>query len=373
MMKKVMKIVGVVGCFVAGLVLALVVVQLLQGKAVDIDVVEMLGVLALAIVSAVVAFFLQVIVHEAGHLVAGLLTGYRFVSFRIFSLALIRHQGKLLWRRFTIGGTAGQCLMAPPARPLDAIDTRWYNLGGVLANVLVATIATVVLLCCDAPAWICPLLALLAVIGFFFALLNGIPLRLSGISNDGYNMVHLERSPGNKRLLCQLLEANALLQEGVRPRDVPATMFDDNTPVDWSDDIQANWQLMVVSRLEDQRRWEDAYQLLSEAVTAKGILPIIDNELRLEMIFVCLVTGRVDEARALYTDRLKQYLHQYMPTQSGKQRVQYAITLLLDHDPAAAHTLLATLRTHRGDYILQGETTMDLELMEELRELSVER
>ncbi len=39
--------------------------------------------------------FLQIIIHEAGHLVCGLASGYRFVSFRILSFTLIREDGKL--------------------------------------------------------------------------------------------------------------------------------------------------------------------------------------------------------------------------------------------------------------------------------------
>ena len=100
-----------------------------------------------------VAFILHIIIHEGGHLVAGLLTGYRFVSFRIFSLTLIRKDGRYQWRNFSLGGTGGQCLMAPPLRPLEEIDTRWYNLGGVLANIVVSTLALVLMLCFDLPDW----------------------------------------------------------------------------------------------------------------------------------------------------------------------------------------------------------------------------
>ena len=43
-----------------------------------------LQILAL-VASLYLAFILQVILHEAGHLVFGLWTGYRFCSFRVFS------------------------------------------------------------------------------------------------------------------------------------------------------------------------------------------------------------------------------------------------------------------------------------------------
>ena len=86
------------------------------------------------------AYFIQMVIHEAGHLVFGLFTGYKFLSFRIGSLMLIKDGEKFSFRRFSIAGTGGQCLMAPP----DMTDGRFpfvlYNLGGVIMN-LIATAA----------------------------------------------------------------------------------------------------------------------------------------------------------------------------------------------------------------------------------------
>ena len=68
------------------------------------------GLLLLAL-----AYLLQVIIHEAGHLVFGLISGYEFVSFRIGSFMLAKgNNGKLSLKRYFLAGTAGQCLLAPP-------------------------------------------------------------------------------------------------------------------------------------------------------------------------------------------------------------------------------------------------------------------
>ena len=62
----------------------------------------------------VLAFMLQLFLHEAGHLVFGLLSGYGFVSFRIFNIMILNDHGHLLIKRLHLDGTAGQCLMSPP-------------------------------------------------------------------------------------------------------------------------------------------------------------------------------------------------------------------------------------------------------------------
>ena len=62
----------------------------------------------------VLTFFLNVALHEAGHLICGLRSGYRFVSYRLGSLMWMRENGRIVLKRFSLAGTGGQCLMAPP-------------------------------------------------------------------------------------------------------------------------------------------------------------------------------------------------------------------------------------------------------------------
>ena len=60
------------------------------------------------------AFLLQLILHEAGHLLFGLATGYRFASFRVGNLIWIKTDGGLRRGTYRLAGTAGQCLLFPP-------------------------------------------------------------------------------------------------------------------------------------------------------------------------------------------------------------------------------------------------------------------
>ena len=374
-MKTILKMIGglAAGCLI-GLFIGLGAAVLFSDKTwseaianvADIHANELLIPVLWVIVWAVVTLILQIIIHEGGHLVAGLLTGYRFVSFRIFNLTLIKKDGHYEWRNFSLGGTGGQCLMAPPLRPLSEIDTRWYNLGGVLANFVVSTVALVVMLCFDLPVWAETFLLMLTFFGFLLALTNGIPMRLGGVNNDGYNLFYLEKTPLDKRLLCQMLEANARIQNGIQPKDMAEEMFITEAPVDWKDGIQVNWQLMVVARLENQHRWEEAYALLQEGLAnKKHIAALFQQELTLEMVFVCLVTGRLEEARERYTKNLRKYVKQFMKTQSSKQRIHFATTLLLDGNREEAFRILENLKAHRDDYLLQGEVDMDIELMQQ--------
>ena len=345
--------------------------QLLH-KFAQIDIIELCTLVVTAFLSAIAAGILAIILHEGGHLIFGLFTGYRFVSFRVFSLTLLRNDGHFHWKRFSLGGTGGQCLMRPPARPVEQIDTRWYNAGGVLVNLLTACISIGLYLYSTAsaegsrlPAWLEMFCLISFIINIFIALFNGIPLRLGGIGNDGYNLFHLETRPTDKLLLYRMLEANALIQSGTQPKDLPAEWFPHPSTTDWADGLQANWQMMAVAHFENRHDWDTAYELLADAMDHRTkLLGLFQNELTAEMFFVCLATGRTDEARHYWTDDIATYVRKYARTQSSKQRILFAKALLLDADPASAHTLLDALKERKEQYLLQGEVAMDLELMQ---------
>ncbi|MBQ7834326.1 MAG: hypothetical protein IJ385_00940, partial [Ruminiclostridium sp.] len=54
---------------------------------------------------AVVLIFVHVIIHEGGHLVCGLISGWKYLSFRVGNLTLVKQDGKLKCKKTTVAGT----------------------------------------------------------------------------------------------------------------------------------------------------------------------------------------------------------------------------------------------------------------------------
>ena len=94
------------------------------------------------LISLFVSLLLALIIHEGGHLVCGLLSGYKYLLFRVGSLTLIRRNNKFEFKKFSIKGTGGQCILMPPesAEPLK-VPCLLYHAGGGLFNLLTALIA----------------------------------------------------------------------------------------------------------------------------------------------------------------------------------------------------------------------------------------
>ena len=339
------------------------------GKLFRLHIAEVIGFPLLFICFFLITLFLQVTLHEAGHLICGLASGYRFVSFRIFNFTWIRKDGKWVLKRFSVAGTGGQCLLAPPDRPEEEIPVCGYNMGGVMMNILTAFVALGFLLWMeDLPFMLSVFLVFWVIIGLFLGVTNGVPMKLGGIGNDAYTLRLLRHNPATKHALILQLRINALIQEGMRPKDMPEEWFkQDAATIDYKDILQATIGLMNVSRLLDREEWEDAYRLLEDVKShSSELIGILQQETDAELLFTALVTGRMERAGELATDKLLRYIHLYSRVSSSKQRQLFALALDQEHDREKAETIYRSVVNLREKYLMQGEVNMDIALMEVL-------
>lgn len=294
---------------------------------------------------------------------------FRFVSFRIFNFTWIRKDGKWVLKRFSVAGTGGQCLLAPPDRPEEEIPVCGYNMGGVMMNILTALVALGFLLWMeDLPFMLSVFLVFGVIIGLFLGVTNGVPMKLGGIGNDAYTLRLLRHNPATKHALILQLRINALIQEGMRPKDMPEEWFkQDAATIDYKDILQATVGLMNVSRLLDREEWEDAYRLLEDVKShSSELIGILQQETDAELLFTALVTGRMERAGELATDKLLRYIHLYSRVSSSKQRQLFALALYQEHDREKAETIYRSVVNLREKYLMQGEVNMDIALMEVL-------
>lgn len=371
-MKSILKLFAglLIGIFV-GLAIAAVIVVLFSDttmseffmKLYSTDLLELTGAAMIGMASFLLSLAILISVHEAGHLVCGLLTGYKFVSFRIFNLTFIKVDGKLRMKRFSIAGTGGQCLLTPPDLPLEQIPTAWYNAGGVLANILLLLIA-LPLLWIDLNPFLSEALIIFCLTDAAITILNGIPMKLGGIGNDGYNLLHLRHNILSKRALILQLRSNALIQGGMRPKDMPDDWFEWKTDVNYKNPLEVSIPLMYASRLMDEMKWEPAYAKFEELYSHKSeIIQLYVNEIACELAFCAMMTGHIDRAKGLLDVKLRKYIDTYCKVMSSKQRLLCAIALYLENDRDKAFGIYRSIKSSKDKYLLQGEVESDLAIM----------
>lgn len=302
---------------------------------------------------ACVSLYAHILLHEAGHLVAGLMTGYRFVSFRIASFTLVRDEAGLHVRRFSIPGTAGQCLMMPP-QDIDRPPFVLYNLGGVMGNVLLSAGALVF---GNGLFW-----TMFGAVGLLLGFVNGIPLKLGGIPNDGYNLLVMLRQPAARRAFAAQLRINGLLSEGKRLRELPSELFEIAPGAE--DLFSITLRQMRYGRALDEgeplkaREELDAMQARRESLPAFYQMELDCERGYMMMVFeqsreaVDIVYGK--EARA-FADKAKYML--------SHQRIEIAYALQCEGNVARAKALFALAQVCAADYPVAGEAACEMELM----------
>ncbi len=314
-------------------------------------------------VSMYLIMFLQIVLHEAGHLIFGLATGYRFVSFRVGSLMLVKNEQGYRLRKLRLGGTGGQCLLEPPPMVDGKMPNVLYNLGGSLMNLLVGIVCLIAALCCPAGSVGRAILLLSAVVGIMYALMNALPIK-GEIDNDGRNALYLSKNPKALEAFRTQLVINKLSSEGMRLKDMPQEHFVWPAAEDRSNGLIATIAVFCANRLMDEHRFEECAAQLDELLNdTEHPVPVLYQKLcTVDRMYLHLLAGENEAATALMTKELKQFL-KAMKGQPPVHRTEYAYAILAEDDAAKAKKQLAAFDAMAKNYPHEQEIAAERELI----------
>ncbi|MBO5294046.1 MAG: hypothetical protein J6B71_02200 [Clostridia bacterium] len=339
-------------CFALGILLGKVMVSILPE---DGSSEERLWNLFMMLLGLYVGMFLHIVIHEAGHLVCGLISGYTFVSFRIGGLMLFKRDGKYRFARYSLAGTAGQCLLSPPELKDGKIPVTLYNLGGVLFNLLFSFVFALLILVF--PPYLDSFCLSFVAVGGITALTNGIPMKTGTVNNDGSNAFHLLKDADACRAFWLQLKINALQMQGTRLADMPAEWFERPAPEQWKNSMLATLWVLRCNWLSDQGLWERADAEMKELLNAdSAIIGIHRQLLTLERCFCALLRGSdPDGVLKEWNSRSLQKLQRAMKRFPMILRVQYAYALLHEQNETLAEQKRAELEKALASYPFAGE------------------
>lgn len=324
---------------------------------------EDIATLVVLFLGMYISFLVQLVAHELGHLAFGLLTGYRFSSFRIGSFMWVKEDGKLHLRRLSIAGTGGQCLMIPPEMEDGKMPVVLYNLGGSIMNVAVGALFLGLSFLPFRLSAVFFLMA--AVIGFAFALINGVPLRLGTVDNDGYNAFSLKKHPDALRGFWVQMKANELTAKGVRIKDMPGDWFEVPNDEQMKNSMIAPLGVFACNRLMDEHRFEEADALIQRLLDLdSGIVGLHRGMLLCDRIY-CELLGenRPEVLEACLTKEQHKFM-QSMKHFPSVIRTRYVYTLLGKKDMQAALRLEEEFEKSVKTYPYASDVASERELME---------
>lgn len=288
-----------------------------------------------------VAYYLQLIIHEFGHLLGGLISGYGFGSFRIGSIMLIKENGKIKVKKHSVAGTAGQCLMTPPPIVDGKFPVILYNLGGVLLNLL-----TIPLFLCTAIVFrgvsiVYAMSVVMILSAFITFITNGIPLKLGMVNNDGSNACELYKSEEARKVFHNQFMTVQELSCGKRLHDMPKEWFFMPSEEGLKNSITVSGAVFRENRLIDEGKRDEALELIDYLLNAEtALIGLHRNLLICDKITILLLRGEGEQVvRALYNDQQLEIFMKQMKNNISILRTQYAYALLCEKDENKAQKI----------------------------------
>lgn len=324
--------------------------------------------LLLSFLIMIVCIFMQIIIHETGHLTVALMRGWKFISFMAFGFILTKRDGHYSLSTMKLAGAGGQCLLLPPENGDSDFGIMLYNLGGVIFNLMFSVISGILLWTCheSLSPYLNIFLMLFSGVGICFFLVNGIPSTFSGIPNDGYNILRLREDKFSTQVFLDSLRFLAKTQSGKRPHEAMEEYYSDNKQLDMSSPFHVCALTMDLAVALDRLDFDKAHNLIALAEERwNEIIQIYKNEIAMERLFLNLIDNgdksKIEEA--INDKNIMNYLNQNATFRPSALRIQYAIALIYDKDREKADKIMERFNTISESYYNIGDTLCEKALM----------
>ena len=320
--------------------------------------------LGLLLIKIYLAFFLQLIIHEGGHLIFGLLTGYGFSSFRIMNFMLIRKGNRIELKKHSLSGTSGQCLMSPPEMKDGRLPYVLYNLGGVLMNLIVSVLCAGLYFLLRSGEKYPEFLSIMALSGVYIALTNGIPLNAT-VPNDGHNAFYLGKDPVAMRSFWVQLAVNAESAQEKRIKDMPEEWFIIPEEADMSNNLIASWLTLTENRAMDLHDFGKAKQILDRLLGGECELVELYRVLMLnDRAYIDILEKGKDADLSYLEEKDAAAVLKQMRNYPSVMRTDYASALIAKQDRNEAEKILDRFRKVALTYPSGADIAAEAELME---------
>ena len=306
----------------------------IEGK---MSVITFCVIVMLALAVIFVSYYINICLHEIGHMIFGLMTGYKFHSIRFGKLMLVKKEGRLIFCRYDMPGTGGQCIMSAPEGNAEKMPVVLYNLGGLIVNTVLLLIGIGMYFAIRAlyptVGIICLVFAMTSLV---ILITNGIPFTQMG--TDGANTIILHKDKNARDAFKKQLEIVNYLANNYSIREMPKELFffDKSMPMD--NPLITAQAVNYYNYLSVNKMYVEAKEMaLFILENAKSINQLHEKILYGELIFhAAVIDGDSKAAKELYETHKKE-----LNSASGFisiQRILYAYYTLVEPDVKKANT-----------------------------------
>ena len=312
-----------------------------------------------------------VIVHECGHLIFGLLTGYKFAAIGFAHHLFLRRDGRLRRFVYKLPGALGFCAMEVPDMKNGTFPFALYLSGGAFGNTFLALICVFAFVSGIGSgvlffphAFLFP-----AFVNAYLAIVSILPIKTKFLNTDGKQLFDLLKHKNMRKSFWACEKISAAQYRGVKFEDIPFEWFNetDDTQSVYAASIRA---VRFLARTETDEPKEVCALIekeLSEnhalSGTAKGLLTC--------MRIYYESTGERDDGtlKKLITQTQIDFMKRMKNVPSVIQ-TEYAYALLVEKDVREASRIKARLEKISKKYPFPAEIDAAKKLIARADEIS---
>lgn len=300
--------------------------------------------------------------HQIGHLIAGSISGYRFVFLRFGKLTLTRlPDGSLGFRWFAAAGSEGQCGMVSPD-PLGKPPYKAYLMGGGVLNIITAVLALVLskfFPLFSVPLWIFGGFSVVS------AVYNLFPNKNPSVPTDGAILYRCKNDPESLRAFLLQLSITDQLARGKDLSEQPLDWFYTNVSAPMTSDflVSGVW-LCTAQRMLLKGRLDEALPIFDKLSCTTNLLPSLKCEAALDTIFCLQLLRKFDNiSKVKINKRMQKYIKTTQDISLSRFRHRYATHILVD-EAGDGKEILQDFEDFILSYPFAGEIKNEQKLIE---------
>lgn len=291
----------------------------------------------------------HIFAHETGHMIFGMLTGYKFISIRFGNIIFVNTESGIKIRKYEVSGTGGQCLMMSPEKPLEEMPVFWYNMGGCIVNIVLCAVAALIFnfLTTD-NLFINMFFVSFIIMGMNVGAVNALPL--SELGADGANAIMLVRNINARKAFINSLIMTKTLSEGKSINELPESFFEFDRSIPLDNILVTSQAVTYFNKLFCDRRFDEALEAGEYIIeNAKSISSLREGSLLANIVFIYMVhLKNFTYAGELY-NKYKKKIKQTFSLING-QRFYYAYYKLYVRDDKKAGKSLRNFESIAKNY-----------------------
>jgi len=161
-----------------------------------------------------------------------------------------------------------------------------YNLGGILMNAILTILCFVIYMIFGGNRYVDVILIAMIVSGISAFITNGIPMKISGIANDGYNLISMKKHKLMRYCFYMQLKVNGLTSKGTRVKDMPLKWFEIDEKADFSNPLVTSIKCIEANYYHDKLEFDKAKECYEFLLNYNPkIVKLCEYEIKCELLF----------------------------------------------------------------------------------------